>query len=198
MCISYVNVYILHWGNFSWFSYFTMLSSIVIVHKSKRVVGIDDLNMGFHDVAFEGFVLNRYGIFYHITKKTMDDLGYGYLYCKLFDRVGLIIITLLVKSLHIQMHENVLQKGLYVKVENFKIKARSHNGFEKRDMQMYLIVKSTTIVSSISPLQHLNLFWFQCFSILILSNNSNLGNCGSNFGHYYYCCHYYRNKRGRE
>jgi len=135
-----------------------MLSSIVIVHKSKRVVGIDDLNMGFHDVAFERFVLNRYGIFDHITKKTMDDLGYGYLYCKLFDWVGLTIITLLVKSLHIQMHENVLQKGLYVRVEIFKIKARSYNGFEKRDMQMYLIVESTTIVSSISPLQHLNLF----------------------------------------
>ncbi len=154
--------------------------------------------MGFHDVVFEGFVLNQYGIFYHITKKTMDDLGYGYFYCKLFDRLGLTIITLLVKSLHIQMHENVLQKGLYVKVENFKIKARSHNGFEKKDMQMYLIVESTTIVSSISPLQHLNLFWFQCFSILILSKNSNLGHCSPNFGHCYYCCHYYRNKRGRE
>jgi hypothetical protein len=35
-----------------------MLSFIVIVHKSKRVVGVDDLNMGFLDVAFEGFVLN--------------------------------------------------------------------------------------------------------------------------------------------
>jgi hypothetical protein len=56
-----------------------MLSSIVVVHKSKRVVGVNDLNMVFHDLAFEGFVLNQYDTFDHITKKTMDDLGYAYL-----------------------------------------------------------------------------------------------------------------------
>jgi hypothetical protein len=33
-----------------------MLSSIVVVHKGKEVVGVDDLNMGFHDVAFEGLM----------------------------------------------------------------------------------------------------------------------------------------------
>jgi hypothetical protein len=41
------------------------------------------LNMGFLDMAFERFVLNWYGIFDHITKKTVDDMGY--LYYELFD-----------------------------------------------------------------------------------------------------------------
>jgi hypothetical protein len=68
--------------------------------------------------------LNQYGTFDRIIKKTMDDQGYAYLYCELFDWICLITITLHVKSLQIQMHENVLQKGLYVKVENFGIKVK--------------------------------------------------------------------------
>jgi hypothetical protein len=39
----------------------------------------------------------------------MNDLGYINLYCELLDWVGLIMITLRVKSPHIQMHENVKQ-----------------------------------------------------------------------------------------
>jgi len=101
----------------------------------------------------------------------MDDPGYAYLYCELLNQVGLTMITLWVKSPHIQMHENVLQKGLYIKVENFGIEVRSQRGFEKREIPIILVVESTTILS----LQHLNLFWFQCFSILIFSKNLNLG-----------------------
>jgi hypothetical protein len=127
-----------------------MLSFIVVVHKDRRVTSVDDLDMGFHDVTFEGLVPNWYGIFGHITQKTMDDLGYVYLYCELLDRVGLTTITLRVKSPHIQMHEDVLQKGLYVKVENFGIEAKSQRGFEKRDMPNILMVESTTILSSIT------------------------------------------------
>ncbi len=62
-----------------------MLSFIVVVHKDRRVIGVDDLDMGFHDVIFEGLVPNWYGIFDHITQKTMDDLGYVYIYCELLD-----------------------------------------------------------------------------------------------------------------
>jgi hypothetical protein len=83
-----------------------MLSFIVVVHKDRRVIGVDDLDMGFHDVTFEGLVP-----FDHTTQKTMDDLSYVYLYCELLDQVGLTMITLHVKSPNIQMHENVLQKG---------------------------------------------------------------------------------------
>jgi hypothetical protein len=62
-----------------------MLPFTIIVHKGRKIVGVDDLNIGFHDVAFEGLVLNRYGTFDHITKKTTDDRGYVYPYCELFD-----------------------------------------------------------------------------------------------------------------
>jgi hypothetical protein len=64
-----------------------MLPFTIVVHEGRKIVGVDDLNMGFHDhdVAFEGLVLNQYGTFDRITKKTIDDQGYAYLYCELFD-----------------------------------------------------------------------------------------------------------------
>jgi hypothetical protein len=86
-----------------------MLSSIVVVHKGRKVIGVDDLIMGFCYVAFEGLVLNWYDAFACITKKIMNDLGYIYLYCELLDWIGLTMITLWVKSPHIQMHGNVRQ-----------------------------------------------------------------------------------------
>jgi hypothetical protein len=45
-----------------------MLSSNV--HKGRKVVGVNDLDMGFCNVAFERLVLNWYGIFYYITKRN--------------------------------------------------------------------------------------------------------------------------------
>jgi hypothetical protein len=86
-----------------------MLSSIVVVHKGRRVVGVDDLDIGFCYMAFEGLVLIWYDTFACKTKKMMNDLGYIYLYCELLDWVGLIMITLWVECPHIQMHENVRQ-----------------------------------------------------------------------------------------
>jgi hypothetical protein len=46
-----------------------MLSSIVVVHKSRRIIGVDDLDMGFRYVVFEGLVLNWYDTFVCIPKK---------------------------------------------------------------------------------------------------------------------------------
>jgi hypothetical protein len=40
------------------------------------------------------------------------------LHCDLLDSATLTTITLRMKSLHIEMHEQLLQKGMYVKVEN--------------------------------------------------------------------------------
>jgi hypothetical protein len=70
-----------------------MLSSIVVVYIGRRVVGVDDLDIGFCYMAFEGLVLNWSDIFAYITKKIMNDLGYIYLYCELLDWVGLIMIV---------------------------------------------------------------------------------------------------------
>jgi hypothetical protein len=35
-----------------------MLSFIVVVHKGKTIISVDDLDMCFRDVIFEGLVLN--------------------------------------------------------------------------------------------------------------------------------------------
>jgi hypothetical protein len=50
-------------------------------------------------------VFNRYGTFDQIINKNIKDLGYAYLHCDLLDKVVLTIITLKVKSPHIEMHE---------------------------------------------------------------------------------------------
>ncbi len=108
----------------------------------------------------------------------MDDPGYAYLYCELLDRVGVIMITLRVKSPHIQMHENVFQQKLYVKVENFGIEVRSLRGFEKGDMPIILTGESTTIVSSITRFEPTLI---PMFSIMIFSKNSNPRHCNPSF-----------------
>jgi hypothetical protein len=48
------------------------------------------------------------------------------------------MITLRIKSPHIQMHEIVLQKRLYVKVENFGIEVRIKGGLKKGTRQLFL------------------------------------------------------------
>jgi hypothetical protein len=52
-----------------------------------------------------------------IANRSMEDLGYAYLHCNLLDRATLTTIILKVKSLHVKMHEQHLQKGMFVKVE---------------------------------------------------------------------------------
>jgi hypothetical protein len=51
------------------------------------------------------------------------------------------------------MHEQHLQKGMFVKVENFGIKSKSKEGFEKGDMHVVIKIKSITIVSLILTFQ---------------------------------------------
>jgi hypothetical protein len=79
----------------------------------------------------------------------MKGSGYAYLHYDLLDRAILNIITLRVKSLHIDMHEQHLQKGMFLGVENFGIESRSRSAFEKGDIHVVIITKSITIVSSI-------------------------------------------------
>jgi len=134
--------------------------------------------MSFHDVAFEGLVSNRYGTFDRITKKTMDDSSYAYIYCGILNRVGLTMITVQVKSPHIQMHENVFQKWLYVKVNNFGIEVRSQRGFEKGNMPIILTVECITIVLSIITFEPTLI---PMFFHLIFSKNLDLGHYNPSF-----------------
>ncbi len=55
----------------------------------------------------------------------MEYQCYAYLQCDLLDRVALTIIIFKVKSLHIDMHEQYLQKYMFMKAKNFDIKLKS-------------------------------------------------------------------------
>jgi hypothetical protein len=79
----------------------------------------------------------------------MEDPSYAYLHCDLLDMAVLTTITLSVKLPYIEMHEQHLQKGMFVTVENFNIESKSKRGLEKGDMHVVITIESTTIVSSI-------------------------------------------------
>jgi hypothetical protein len=51
------------------------------------------------------------------------------------------------------MHEQHLQKGMFVKVENLGIESKSKRGFEKRNMHIVITIESTPIVSLIPTVQ---------------------------------------------
>jgi hypothetical protein len=110
---------------------------------------MSNLDLGVKDVAFEAKVFNRYGTFDYIANRNMEDLGYAYLYCDLLDKATLIIVTFKVKLSHIDMHEQYLKKGMFVKVKVFNIESKFKRGFEKDDMHVVIIVESMTIVSPI-------------------------------------------------
>jgi hypothetical protein len=83
----------------------------------------------------------------------MEDPSYAYLHCDLLDMVVLTKITLRLRLPHIDMHEQHLQKGMFMKVEIFGIESKSKKGFEKKDMHIVIIIESTTIMSSIPTFQ---------------------------------------------
>jgi hypothetical protein len=119
----------------------------------RLIITMDDLDFGIRNVAFEAMVFNRYGTFDQIANRNMEDPSYAYLHCDLLDKTILTKITLKVKSLHIEMHEQHLQKGMSTKVENFIIESKLKKGFEKGDMHVVITIKSITIMSSILAFQ---------------------------------------------
>jgi hypothetical protein len=88
---------------------------------------IDDL----HIVEFEMLHLQAPQ---YIANKSLEDPCYAYLHCELLDRRAMTIVTLRMKSLHIEMHEHLLQKGVYVRVQNIGIGSKFNRGFEKVDL----------------------------------------------------------------
>jgi hypothetical protein len=120
---------------------------VILMKEARLVIAMNDLDFGIRDVAFEAKVLNRYGTFDQIANKNMKDLSYAYLHCDLLNKKPLTIITLRVKSPHIEMHEHHLQKGM------FGIKSKSKRGFKKGDMHVVITIELTTIVSSILAFQ---------------------------------------------
>ncbi len=94
-------------------------------------------------------MFDRYGTFNQITNRSMEYPSHAYLHCDLLNRAALTTITLIVKSLHINMHEWYLQKGMFVRVKNFGIELKSKRDFEKDDMHVVITIELTTIVSPI-------------------------------------------------
>jgi hypothetical protein len=83
----------------------------------------------------------------------MEDPSYGHLHCDLLDRAALTTIILRVKSPYIKMHEQHLQKDMFMRVENFGIESKSKRSFEKGDMHVVITIESITIVSLIPSFQ---------------------------------------------
>ncbi len=92
---------------------------VVLMKKAQLVVTVDDLDFGIKDVTFETKMFNKYHTFDWIINRSMEDLGYAYLHCDLLERVALTTITLKIKSPHINMHEQYLQKGIFCEGQNF-------------------------------------------------------------------------------
>jgi hypothetical protein len=72
-------------------------------------------------------------------------IGYAYLHCDLLNMASLTIITLKAYSPHIEMHKQVLQKGMYVKVENFGIELKCKRALEKSDMHVVIAIELTIL-----------------------------------------------------
>jgi hypothetical protein len=137
----------IHFGKF----YFLSCTMVVIPMKEVGlVVVVDDLDFGVRNVVFEAKVLNRCGTFDQIANRSMEDVSYAYLHYDLLDRETLTTIIFKIKSLHINMHEQYLQKCMFVRVKIFGIESKSKRVFEKGDMHVVIIVKSMTIVSPIT------------------------------------------------
>jgi hypothetical protein len=127
---------------------------VISVKENRLIVATYGLDFRIRDVAFGAMVFDRYGTFDQIINRSMEDLGYAYLHCDLLDKTFLTKITVRVKSPHIEMHEQHLQKCMFVKVNFLNIESKSKRGFEKGDMHVVITIESITITSSILAFQH--------------------------------------------
>jgi len=139
---------------------------VILVKKTQLIGVVNDLDFKVRDVAFEVKVFNRCDTFDQTVNRSKEDLGYAYLYCDLLNKVALITIIFKVKSLHINMHEQYLQKCMFMKVEIFGIESKSKKRFEKGDTHVVILVELMTIVSPITAFElELILMFFHMDSI---------------------------------
>jgi hypothetical protein len=135
----------IHFGNL--FIFGTMAD--VLMKEARLVVAVDDLDFEIGDITFEAKMFNRYDTFDQIANRSMEDPCYAHLHCDLLDKATI----LKVKSPHIDMHEQHLQKCMFVKVNVFCIESKSKRGFKKCDMHVVITIELTTNVSSILAFQ---------------------------------------------
>jgi len=87
--------------------------------------------------------------FDRIANRKMEYLSYTYLNCDLLDVTILIRIIFVMKSPYIEMHEQYLQKDIFINVKFFVIELKIKRGFEKCDMHVMIIIELMIIMSSI-------------------------------------------------
>jgi hypothetical protein len=82
----------------------------IVMKEGRLFDGVDDLDFGVRDVAFEAKLLNKYSTFDQIANRTMEYPSYAYLHCDLLNKVILNMLILRVKSPHIEMNEQLLEE----------------------------------------------------------------------------------------
>ncbi len=60
-------------------SFFSFHNGCCFSEKVWLIITMNDLDFEVKDIAFEANVFNRYGTFYWIATKSMEDQGYAYL-----------------------------------------------------------------------------------------------------------------------
>ncbi len=103
------------------------------------VIIMDDLDFEVKDVTFEAKMFNRSATFDRIANRSMEDLNYAHLHCDLLNKVALTTIILKgVKSPHKNIHEQYLQKCMFVCVKKFGIESTFPKGDLKKVTCMLL------------------------------------------------------------
>ncbi len=78
------------------------------------VVVIDNLDSTIKDIAFDCFVLNRYGNY-------NKNAPYNYLHANVTDIHGVCIVTVTIGCSPINFHKDKFTKGNHLRIENFTL-----------------------------------------------------------------------------
>jgi hypothetical protein len=105
----------LHITNLDLFSIFLYQHMAHVNNKTNcPVVVIDNLDSTIRDLAFDCFVLNRYGNYDQIA-------SYNYLHANVTNIHDVCIVTVKVGSSLINFHEDKFTKGNHLRIENFTL-----------------------------------------------------------------------------
>jgi hypothetical protein len=104
---------------------------MVGVNKRRNcpVVVIDDLDSIIKDVAFDCFVLNRYGNYDKIAP-------YNYMHANMTNIHGVCTITITIGGSFINFHKDKFTKGNHLRIGNFTLQTRAK--FERGDLDLSL------------------------------------------------------------
>lgn len=114
---------------------FTILT--MAIRRARFIVTISKLDYIIHDVVFEGFVLNCYGIF-------GSSSNFTYLDVIVIDENDLFTMSLILSGALVTLHGDKFGCENQVRIENFMLKPWKK--FEQRDFEIYIHIISTSLV----------------------------------------------------